>query len=308
MLSERSVKLRQWLIRNLKNAPPAASIQEARNVLEVGASTAMLPAGTQVEPVMAGGVPAEWVRAEGSASDRAILYLHGGGYTKCSCNTARLLASQLAAATLCSLLVLEYRLAPENPFPAALEDATAAYCWLLDQGFDPGRIVMMGDSAGGGLAVSTLVSLRDKGIVLPDCAALLSPWTDLTAAGESIHTAAEADPWMTEEECRRNAEMYAAGVDLRNPLISPLFADLHGLPDMLIQVGSDEILRDDSVRLAEKTRTAGVDVTLDIWEGMWHVWHYFAPQLPEGKQAIQQAGDFVRSRLEKQQLRSRLNG
>jgi len=299
MLSERSVKLRQWLTRNLKNAPPAASIQEARNVLEVGASAAMLPAGTTVEPVVAGQVPAEWVRAEGSAAERVILYLHGGGYCKCSCNTARLLASQLAAATACSLLVIDYRLAPEDPFPAALQDAGAAYGWLLEQGFEPSRILIMGDSAGGGLAVSTLVSLRDEGRPLPAAAVLLSPWTDLTCSGDSVTSSAEADPWMTERECRTCAEMYAAGADLRHPQISPLYADLHGLPEMLIQVGNDEILRDDSVRLAERARAAGVDVTLDIWEGMWHVWHYFAPQLPEGKQAIEQVGEFVRARLDK---------
>ena len=297
MLSERSEKLRLWLKRNLKNAPAAASIQEARNVLEVVASTAVLPVGTKVEPVLAGNVPAEWVRADGSATDRVILYLHGGGYTKCSCNTARILASQLADASACSLLVIDYRLAPEHPFPAALQDATAAYVWLLEQGFAPGRIVIMGDSAGGGLAVATLVSLLAEGRTLPVAAVLLSPWTDLAGSGESMVTAAEADPWMTERECRINAEMYAAGADFLNPLISPLYADLHGLPEMFIQVGNDEILRDDSERLAERARAAGVDVTLDIWEGMWHVWHYFAPQLPEGKQAIKQVGEFIKSRL-----------
>lgn len=297
MPSERSKKLRIWLERNLKNALPAATIQEARSKQEVVASTAVLPAGTKVEPVMAGTVPAEWVRADGAASDKIILYLHGGGYSKCSCNTARMLTSQLSAASACSLLVLEYRLAPEHPFPAALQDSTSAYGWLLEQGFAPERIVIMGDSSGGGLAVSTLVSLQAEGQTLPAAAVLLSPWTDLAGSGESMTTAAEADPWMTESECRTNADIYAAGADLINPLISPLYADLHGLPEILIHVGNDEILRDDSVRLAERARAAGVDVTLDIWEGMWHVWHYFSPQLPEGKQAIKQVGEFVQAKL-----------
>lgn len=298
MLSERSKSLRPWLIKNLKNAPPAGSIQEARAVIEFGASRAVLPAGTTVEPVTAGTVPSEWVRAANVATDRVILHLHGGGYTKCSCNTARLTAAQISAASGCSVLVIDYRLAPEHPFPAALEDATASFRWLLDQGFKPEQIVLMGDSAGGGLAVSTMVALVAEGDRLPCAAVLLSPWTDLTGSGESMTTRADADPWMTERECRISAELYAAGTDLRHPLISPLYADLSGLPAMLIQVGTDEILRDDSLRLAHRAQEAGVEVTLDVWEGMWHVWHYFAPQLPEGVQAIGQIGDFVKARLE----------
>jgi len=287
------------LTRNLKNAPPAGSIQEARAVIEFGASRAVLPAGTSVEPVVAGTVPAEWVRAANVATDKVILHLHGGGYTKCSCNTSRLTAAQISAASACSVLVIDYRLAPEHPFPAALEDAAAAYRWLLDQGFEPENIVLLGDSAGGGLGVSTLVTLVANGDKLPCAAVLLSPWADLTGSGESMTTRADADPWMTERECRTSAELYAAGADLGHPLISPLFADLSGLPPLLIQVGTDEILRDDSLRLAENAKGAGVDVTLDVWEGMWHVWHYFAPQLPEGVQAIEKVGEFVQARLER---------
>jgi len=298
MLSEKSKNLRLWLVKNLKNAPPAASIQEARALIEFGASRAVLPAGTNVEPVVAGSVPAEWVRAANVATDKVIMHLHGGGYTKCSCNTSRSTAAQISAASACSVLVVEYRLAPEHPFPAALEDAIAAYRWLLDQGFKPENIVLLGDSAGGGLGVSTLVSLVADGDRLPCAAVLLSPWADLTGSGESMVACADADPWMTERECRTSAEMYAAGADLKTPLISPLFADLSGLPRLLIQVGTDEILRDDSLRLAEKAKAAGVDVTLDVWEGMWHVWHYFAPQLPEGVQAIAKVGEFVRAQLE----------
>lgn len=299
MLSAKSKNLRLWLIRTLKNAPPAASIQETRAIVELGASHAVLPAGTTVEPVMAGTVPAEWVRAANAVADKVVMHLHGGGYTKCSCNTSRSAAAQFSAASACSVLVVEYRLAPEHPFPAALEDAVAAYRWLLDQGFKPENIVLLGDSSGGGLGVSTLVTLIADGVRLPCAAVLLSPWTDLTGSGESMTTCADADPWMTERECRTNAEMYAAGADLNNPLISPLFADPGGLPPLLIQVGTDEILRDDSLRLAEKAKAAGVDVTLDVWEGMWHVWHYFAPQLPEGIQAINKVGEFVQAHLEK---------
>lgn len=298
MASEKSKNLRTWLIKNLKNAPPAASIQEARAIIEFGASRAVLPAGTTVEPVVAGTVPSEWVRAANVASDKVIMHLHGGGYTKCSCNTSRLTAAQISAASGCSVLVVGYRLAPEDPFPAALEDAVAAYRWLLRQGFGPENVVLLGDSAGGGLGVSAMVTLLAEGEQLPRAAVLLSPWTDLTGSGDSMTSRAEVDPWMTGHECRISAELYAAGADLKNPLISPLFADLGGLPPMLIHVGTDEILRDDSLRLAEKAKADGVDVTLDVWEGMWHVWHYFAPQLPEGVEAIKQVGEFVRARLE----------
>lgn len=300
MPSEKSEKLRLWLIKNLKNAPPAASIQEARAIIEFGASRVVLPAGTTVEPVSAGGVPAEWVRASNAAADRVVMHLHGGGYTKCSCNTARLTAAQISAASGCSVLVVDYRLAPEHPFPDALHDAVAAYRWLLEQGFEPGQVVVLGDSAGGGLALSALVTLVAEGDRLPRAAVLLSPWTDLSGSGESMTTRVDVDPWMTVHECRSSAEMYAAGEDLTHPLISPLFADLRGLPPLLVQVGTDEILLDDSLRLAGKAEKAGVQVTLDVWEGMWHVWHYFAPQLPEGVQAIARVGEFVQRQLARQ--------
>ena len=205
--------------------------------------------------------------------------------------------AQISAATGCSVLSVEYRLAPENPFPAALEDALAAYRWLLEQGYAPQKLVLMGDSSGGGLAVSTLVSLKADGDRLPCAAVLLSPWVDLSCSGESIASRAEIDPWMTEQECRACAEMYAPGTDLKSPLISPLYANLQGLPPLLIHVGTDEILLDDSQRLAVKAREAGVEVTLHVQEGMWHVWHYFAPHLPEGVEAIGQVGDYVRSSM-----------
>lgn len=296
MLSAKSKNLRIWLTRTLKNAPPT-SVQQARAIVEAGASQAVLPPGTSVEEVLTGAIPSEWVRASNAGADRVILHLHGGGYTKCSARSTRLTAAQISAAAECGVLVADYRLAPENPFPAALEDALSAYRWLLGQGFRPEDIVLLGDSSGGGLALSTLATLRKEGDKLPCAVVLLSPWADLGCTGESITGRAEADPWMTEQACRECAEMYAPGMDLKNPLISPVFADLSGLPPMLIQVGTDEILLDDSLRLAENAKAAGVDVTLDIWEGMWHVWHYFAPGLPEGVQAINKVGEYVKSKL-----------
>ena len=296
MLSAKSKNLRAWLIKNLKNAPPPPSIQEAREVIEAAASRAVLPEGTVVEEVMAGGVFSEWVRAANADAKKVIVHFHGGGYVKCSCKSSRLTAAQISAASECAVLVVGYRLAPEHPFPAALEDTIAAYRWLLDQGYRPEDMAFLGDSSGGGLSLAAMMTLLKEGDRLPCATLLLSPWTDLTCDGESMTARAEIDPWMTERECRACAEMYAPGMDLRNPLISPIYGDFRGLPPLLIHVGTDEILLDDSLRLAEKVKAAGVDVTLDVWEGMWHFWHCFAPNLPEGVQAINQIGEFVKSR------------
>lgn len=290
-------RIRTWLVQNIKNAPLPSSIQEARAGLEGMSSWVPLPADTGIEPVIAGNVSGEWVSAPGAAADRAILCLHGGGYTMGSSKATRVLASFLSAASGCRVLVIDYRLAPEHPYPAALEDTIAAYCWLLGQGFLPSSVIIAGFSAGGGLALSTLVSLRDAGISLPAGAVLVSPWTDLAGTGESVITRAEADPWLTDAMNRYHASLYAGGNDLRHPLISPLYADFHGLPPLLVHVGSDEIMLDDSIRLGERAKQAGVDVSLEIWEGMWHVWHAFASRLAEGRQAIERIGQFVRRKL-----------
>jgi epsilon-lactone hydrolase len=297
LLSEEGQHIRLWLLQNMKNAPPPSSIQEARDGLKVLASRKPLPAGTRVEPTTAGGVSGEWVSAPDAATDKVILYLHGGGYTMGSSKASHSGASFLSAASGCRVLVIDYRLAPEHPFPAAIEDATAAYRWLIDQGILPHHVVIKGASSGGGLALAALVMLRDAGVALPACAVLLSPWTDLAGTGESMTTRAEADPMVTPDMNRYHAVLYAGGTDLRHPLISPLYADLHGLPPLLIQVGSDEIMLDDSTRVAERAKAAGVEVTLDIWEGMWHVWHAFAAQLPEGQRALEQIGQFIRRKL-----------
>jgi len=297
MLSPESRQMRLWLIQNMKNAPPPSSIQEARDRLNVLANRRTLAAATRVEPTTAGGVPGEWVSALDAAVDTCILCLHGGAYTMGTSKSVHGIASILSAASGYRALAIDYRLAPEHPFPAALEDATAAYRWLLDQGIMPSHIVIVGVSAGGGLTLATLVTLREAGVALPACVVLLSPWTDLAGTGESMTTRAEADPMITPHMNRYHAALYAKGKDLRHPLISPLYADLHGLPPLLIHAGSDEVLLDDSTRVAERAKAAGVEVTLDVWEGMWHVWHAFAPQLPEGQRALEQVGQFIRRKL-----------
>ena len=245
------------------------------------------------ERVNAGGVPAEWVSAEGSAADRAVLYLHGGGYIIGSVRTHRVLMAGLSQASGARVLGLEYRLAPEHPFPAPVEDAVAAYRWLLAEGYDAAKIAVAGDSAGGGLTVSVMVQLRYLGLPMPGAAVCFSPWVDLEGIGESMIANAEIDPMVQQEGLAFMAQLYLDGCDPRAPLAAPLYADLRGLPPALIQVGSAETLLDDSTRLAENARAAGGDVELDVWEDMIHVWHLFAPMLPEGREALAQAGEFI---------------
>jgi acetyl esterase/lipase len=241
------------------------------------------------------GIPAEWIEAPGADSG-VLLYLHGGAFALGSIDVSREWVARLSRATKARALVIGYRLAPEHPYPAALDDATAAYLWLLQKGVAPSQVIFAGDSAGGGLALSTLVGLRDTGHPLPAGAVCVSPWADLALTGGSIRDKARADPILTPKDLDTYAGYYAGTVKRTEPLLSPLYADWQGLPPLLIQVGSDEILLDDAVRCADKARAAGVDVTLETWEGMFHVFHMLA-FLPEAKQALESIAQFVSQRL-----------
>ena len=285
-------------LQTMKEAPPG-DIEQSRAALDALLGRYPLPEGTQVEPAVAGGVPAEWIDAGEADADRVILYLHGGAYTRGSFVSHRSLAARLSAASRARVLVIAYRLAPEHTFPAPVEDATAAYRWLLQSGIQSDRLVVAGDSAGGGLAVATLLALREAGDSLPAGAVLLSPWTDLTGTAESVRTLAAADPWLNAERLSLVAGLYLGSADPWNPLASPLFGDLRGLPPLLIQVGTDEILLDDATTLAERAEAAGVEVTLEIWEEVWHVFQAFAAEIPEGRQAIDRIGAFVRQVTER---------
>ena len=244
--------------------------------------------------VNAGDVTAEWVTAEGAPESRVVLYLHGGGYIIGSTRTHRPLMAELSRASSARVLGLDYRLAPEHPFPAPIEDAVAAYRWLLNEGYDPARIAVAGDSAGGGLTVAALVQIRYVGLPMPGAAVCISPWVDMEGLGESMETRADADPMVGKEGLLLSAKTYLGGSDPRAPLAAPLYADLRGLPPTLIQVGDAEVLLDDSTRLAGIAREAGVHVEMDVWDDMIHVWHLFAPILPEGRQALSQAGEFIK--------------
>jgi epsilon-lactone hydrolase len=254
------------------------------------------PPDIKSDRVSAGGVDAEWITAPGAASDRVVLYLHGGGYVIGSVKTHRDLMGRISRAAKARVLGLNYRLAPENPFPAAVDDAVAAYRWLLAQGCKASKITVAGDSAGGGLTVATLVAIRDAGLATPGAGVCLSPWVDLEGIGESMTTRAKADPIVQREGLAGMAQAYLQGKDPRSPLAAPLYADLKGLPPLLIQVGDAETLLDDSNRLAARAKAAGVEVKLEVWPEMIHVWQLFASFLPEGQQAVDVIGKFVAER------------
>jgi acetyl esterase/lipase len=289
-------------------------LESMRKIASMGSGGLLLPRGTRTGAIHAGeaGPACEWIlpavvddgMAAAGASGAAaaartdaplILYFHGGGWVLGWYHTHRMLTARLAQAAGMPVLAVDYRLAPEHPFPSALDDCLAAYRWLLAQGWPPSRILFAGDSAGGNLVVAVMLALRDSGEPLPAAGACISPMTDHLMTGESFH--ARTDALLTEEFVAFASAHYLAGTDPRAPLASPLYADLSGLPPLLIHAGGDEILLSDCTRLAENARKAGVEVELEIWPGMWHVWHSFAPFLPEAKEAIEHVAGFAKRSL-----------
>ncbi|MFL6559042.1 MAG: alpha/beta hydrolase, partial [Bacillus sp. (in: firmicutes)] len=271
MASPESVLVRQYLMAAKASQTAGTDIETARQGLEAFSALTPLAKDINVEKTSIEGIPAEWVTAPNAVEDRVFLYLHGGAYIMGSCNTHRYIASKLARSTAARVLVPEYRLAPENPFPAAIEDAVKVYRWLISSGFAPDKIIIGGDSAGGGLTLATLISLKDEEEALPALAVLLSPWTDMEGTGESMETRADVDPWLSPDASRTTPALYIRDMDPRHPLVSPIYADLSGLPTMLVHVGNDEILLSDSARLVDRARASGVEITFKIWDEMWHV-------------------------------------
>lgn len=298
MLSEPGQRIRGWLFENIKNAPPAATVDEARARIAAFGGRSSLTDEIKIQLVDEGDFAGEWVSFGEVHEDKVILFFHGGGYIMGSCQSSRGLVSQISHATQCPVLSAEYRLAPEHPFPAALEDAVAAYKWLTAQGTLPENIILIGESAGGGLALASLLSLRDSNTPLPAGAVLICPWTDLTGSVASRTTKIECDPWFNADSIDAQAgQLYAGQTSLKNPLVSPLYAELQNLPPILIQAASDDTLLDDSVELYTKAKAAGLDITLQLWEGMWHVWHNFSPAVPEATEAINKIGEYVQQKL-----------
>jgi monoterpene epsilon-lactone hydrolase len=276
------------------------------DIAESRALTGRVPFGARLPRgwrILTGDTPpftGEWIEPEAPdhpARLRCILYFHGGAYIAMSARTHRAITSRLAAWSGASVFSSDYRLAPEHPFPAALDDALAAYRAVIAAGTPASRIVVAGDSAGGGLALCLLLAAREAGNTLPAAAVLFSPWTDLVATGNSIADNDEADPLMFGLWVGRQARHYLGETPATHPLVSPVYADLTGLPPLLIQVSSTEVLLDDSRRVAENAKRSGVDTTLQIWPGVPHDWQMFATILPEGRAALRDACAFIRARL-----------
>jgi acetyl esterase/lipase len=250
------------------------------------------------ETVSAGGVDGEWISPANAPPDRAVLYFHGGGFRIGSVASHRNLIAQIADTSGCRVLAINYRLAPEHRFPAALDDALAAYGWMLDGRFRPENIALAGDSAGGNLVLAAMLALRERGLPLPVAGTLMSPWTDLVASGASYVSRAEVDPIHQRSMILALAKNYLGERgDPCDPLVSPVYADLKGLPPLLIQVGNRETVLDDSTMFADKARDAGVDVELQVWDGMIHVFQMFGAQLPEAHQAIAAIAKFLNQHL-----------
>ena len=279
----------------LRSKPRPAGLAERRERIDAIGSASPPARDIRLEPTVANGIPAEWSLAPGSDPSRVLLFFHGGGYCSGSIMSHRGMVTEAGRAARLRTLAVAYRLAPEHPFPAAIEDARAAYGFLLDQGILTSNIVVGGDSAGGGLTLALMIILRDAGQPLPGCGWLVSPWVDLQMTGASLDEKADIDPLISKPYLKELAAAYLAGTDPANPLVSPLRADLAGLPPLLVQVGSAETLLDDAVRLARRAGAADVRINLEIWPHMIHAWHLWAAQLKDGRRALASAGAFIRA-------------
>jgi monoterpene epsilon-lactone hydrolase len=271
------------------------------NALRLFMSTSKFKASdsTEVRKVSAGGVPAEWIIESGAETDKRMAFFHGGGFVAGKLGSRRPFTSWVSKATGCSVLLVDYRLAPEHPFPAAVEDAFSSYRWMCKNGpcgeGPASKTFIGGDSAGGCLALSTLLGLRDANEDLPNAVVTLSAFLDMAVTGKSVANRAGLDLLFKPSHLKKFAELYLAGQDPLEPSVSPLYGDISGLPPILMQVGDAELLLDDSVRFAEKAEKAGVEVTLEVWPEMFHIWQMFGPVFPEAQQAIDRIGEFIRS-------------
>jgi len=272
---------------------PDTPFMDRRAQSEQFAAAFIKPPGIEIETGELNGVAVEWITPDRAHPSRIFFHLHGGGYVLGNPAASRNFTSEFARLTQCRVVSIDYRLAPEHPFPAAVDDAVSAYRALLSQGRDAGDIAIGGESAGGGLAVATLIAARDKQLPLPASLVAMSPWTDMRCESGSFHTKAKVDPLLTRRSLKEMADAYLGSTDPRDGLASPAMADLKGLPPMLIHVGTDEVLLDDSRHLLAAAKAANVEADLVIWPDMIHVWHMFHAMLPEGAQAIDALAAFV---------------
>lgn len=277
--------------------PLNTPVPEIRAVSEQFAGFFPPAEGVAVAVTERDGPKGEWLTPETPVPNAALLYLHGGGYAFGSPRSYRHLTTRLAAATGLTTLALDYRLAPENPYPAAVEDAVRAYAHLLEMGIPAGGIAVAGDSAGGGLAVALLLASKRDGLPMPGYAVLFSPWLDLACTGDSVRERAGRDPLIRPEDLTRFARLYLGENLPESPLASPLYGDLGGLPEMAVYVGTEEVLFDDAERFVAKARRMGASVAYSVRERMPHIWPFFAPMLPEAVETIAEVGQSVRSKV-----------
>ncbi|HUC12077.1 MAG TPA: alpha/beta hydrolase [Stellaceae bacterium] len=277
--------------------PRSADYRQRRRDIDARGLAYALAPDVGAEPVSAAGMRAEWTTTPNDARDAALMYLHGGGYVIGSLDSHRHLVAEAGRACGIAALALDYRLAPEHPFPAAVDDALAGYRFLLARGIAPRRIALAGDSAGGGLVVAAMVAIRDAGLPQPGCGWCISPWVDMEASGETMTSKAAADPTVQRAGILEMARLYLNGADPRSPLAAPIHAELTGLAPLMIQVGACETLLDDALRLARVAGATDVRVDLQIWPEMIHVWHLFHPELKAGRRAIKAGAAFVRAML-----------
>jgi len=288
------------LLRRIKNRTDYTNIELARRGLEQMVSRFNTHAsGFKYEETVVGDMKAEWITPSGADETKVMLYFHGGGYATGSINTHRALVSQIAKGAGIKALLINYRLGPENKYPAPIEDAAAAYQWLLQKGYSPSQIAFGGDSAGGGISISALLYLRDKNMPLPKCAIALSPWLDHTMSGDSHSSHKDIDPMLIAEGFPIWSKNYLGDADPKSPYASPIFHDLQGLPPVYIQVGDEEMLLDDSIRFAEKAKSAGIEVVLDIYPKKFHVFNAFWLVLPNAREANKKLGAFLKEQLNK---------
>lgn len=287
------------LLRSMQPKPdaPPISLEVRRQGFDAFGLSIPLPDGCRVAEITVAGRRADRIDPQGCDTSRALLYLHGGAYILGSHHSHRHLASRIAEAAGIACISLDYRLAPEHPYPAAVEDAVAAYRWMLDQGWAAEHIAISGDSAGGGLTLATVQALKAEGLPMPGCIFPISPWSDLTLSGASYETVAERDPMISRVGGADSAPQYAGAADRREPGVSPVFGDFAGFPPMLIHVGADEVLLSDSLMVAEKAALAGVEVRLEVWPEMIHVWHAFHQYLSAARRATSEAGQWIRAHL-----------
>lgn len=278
------------------DAPPP-TVAERRAAMDAAGEMGALPTGCFHEPVTLGGVRCERVVPQGAVAGRAILYLHGGAYTAGSPRSHRPMVARIAEAARSVAVAADYRLGPEHRFPAAVEDAVAAYKALLDGGSDPRRLIVAGDSAGGGLALALVLALKGEGAPQPAGVFVISPWADLTQSGASYRTKADTDPMISKAGLDQNALMYLGGLDARDPLASPVFGDFEGVAPVLIQTGSEEALLSDSITMADVLAHARVDVRLEVWPEMIHVFHAWGGGLQAARRAIRLAGAWMEDRF-----------